>query len=204
MSRVLAVALVSLTLQMAAWADGIKLVNKFGTITISNAGIASKGSELSQFNSLTAGKGNSLGSMSFATGALLTGSVLTGGTFSSVGSRFTAMGVGNAGQPKGVIFNGAFVGSILWTLVSQHGASLVFELSGQLSGRTQNGATISGQTTQTFYTTKAQLAKGIVHILSGNTNLYGVPEPGTLSLLATGLLGIGLAVHRNLAVKSAS
>jgi len=40
---------------MAAWADGIDLINHFGTITISNAGITSKGSQLIQFNGVNAG-----------------------------------------------------------------------------------------------------------------------------------------------------
>ena len=204
MIRVLGVALVSLTLQAAAWADGINLVNKFGGITISNAGIVSKGSELSQFNAITTSVGHSLGSVSFATGALLTGNILTGATFSSVGSSFMATGVTNAGQPKGVIFDGAFIGPILWTLVSQNGSSLVFQLSGQVTGRLQSGTTVSGQTTQTFYTTKAQLAQGIVHIGSGSTHLNGVPEPGTLGLLATGLLGIGQVARRKLVGKDPS
>src|SRR5882762_10778537 len=119
MRRALVLALVSLTLPMAAWANGIDLFNKFGTITISNAGMVSKGSQLSQFNGINTG--HSLGSVSFGTGALLSGSIQAGGTFSSVGSFFKVVGTGNFGQPKGTIFSGAFVGPISWTLVSQTG-----------------------------------------------------------------------------------
>jgi len=134
MRRALVLALVSLTLPMAAWANGIDLFNKFGTITISNAGITSKGSQLNQFNGINTG--HSLGSVSFGTGALLSGSIQAGGTFSSVGSFFKVVGTG---QAKGMIFNGAFVGPITWTLVSQSGPSLIFELSGALSGVLHNG-----------------------------------------------------------------
>jgi hypothetical protein len=186
--------MVSLTLPVAAWADGIDLFNKFGTIAISNAGITSKGSQLSQFNGIA--PGHSLGTVSFATGALLTGSIQTSATFSSVGSFFKVVGIGNFGQPKGTIFSGAFVGPISWTLLSQSGASLIFQLSGALSGQLANGHMVSGTTTQLFHTTTAQLAKGIVHITSGQTHLTAAPEPGTLGLLGLGLLGVAGKARR--------
>ena len=198
MRRVLVFALVSLTLPMAAWADGIDLVNKFGTISVSTAGITSKGSQLSQFNG--ASSGHSMGSVSFSTGALISGSLQTGGVFSSVGSTFNVVGMGNGGQPKGVIFSGAFVGPITWTLVSQSGQSLTFQLTGGLSGQLSNGTMATGTTTQTFHTTVAQLAKGIVHITSGNTHLTAAPEPGTLGLLGLGLLGIARKVRGKMLV----
>jgi len=200
MKRAIAVAAISLALHVAARADGIDLVNKFGTISISNAGITSTGSQLRQFKALDTG--HALGSVMFSTGALLTGSILTGGTFSSIGSMFEVIGKGNGGQPKGVIFDGAFVGPILWTLVSQNGPSLIFQLNGQISGQLYNGTTVSGTTTQMFHTTPAQLANGILHLTGGNTHLNTVPEPGTLGLLATGLLAIGQIARRKLRTRN--
>jgi hypothetical protein len=194
MRRILVLALLSLTIPGAARGDGINLLNKFGTISISNAGIISKGSQLSQFNGIATGHG--LGSVSFATGALLSGSIQAGGTFSSVGSSFKVMSMGNGGQLKGVIFSGAFVGPISWTLVSQTGPSLIFQLSGTLSGQLLNGQFVSGTTTQLFHTSSAQLAKGIVHVISGQTHLAATPEPGTLGLMGLGLLGIASKVRR--------
>src|SRR5256885_775712 len=193
MRRSLVLALISLTLPMAAWANGIDLFNKFGTITISNAGILSKGSQLNQVNGLNTG--HSLGSISFGTGALLSGSIQAGGTFSSSGSFFNVAGVG---QAKGMAFSGAFVGPITWTLVSQSGPTLIFQLSGALSGTLRNGHMTTGTTTQLFKTTTAQLAKGIVHITSGDTHLTAAPEPGTLAMFGLGLLGIAGRAKRGL------
>jgi hypothetical protein len=196
MRRALVLALVSLTLPMAARADGINLFNRFGTITISNAGIISKGSQLNQVNGINTG--HSLGSVSFGTGALLSGSIQAGGTFSSVGSFFKVAGVG---QAKGTAFSGVFVGPITWTLVSQSGSTLIFQLSGALSGVLGNGHMTTGTTTQLFKTTTAQLALGIVHITSGETHLTAAPEPGTLGLLGLGLLGIASKAKGGLKTK---
>ncbi len=195
MRRVLVLALLALALPMAAWADGIDLVNKFGSISISNAGITSVGSQLKQFNGIIASPGHSLGSVSFSTGALTGGSILTGGTFSDVGSSFVVIGKGPQVPHKGTIFSGAFVGPISWTLVAQSGQSLTYQLSGTIQGTLWNGRLVSGTTTQTIYSTNGQLALGIGHIRVGNTNLL-TPEPGTLGLLGTGLVAIAGMLRR--------
>jgi len=189
--RVIVLALLALALPMAAWADGINLTNEFGTISISAAGISSTGSELTSFNGIQASGGHSLGSVSYTTGALVSGSIAGGGVFSATGSSFTVIGRGNYGEPKGTIFAGAFVGPITWTFISQTGKNgrAEYALTGNLVGQLYTGRIVTGSTTQDFYTTPGQLAKGIGHIQLGSTHLNS-PEPGTLGLLGTGLLGI--------------
>jgi hypothetical protein len=198
MRRVLVLALLALALPMAAWADGIDLVNKFGTISISAGGITSKGSRLKEFNGVVAGPGHSLGSVSFSTGALLSGSILSGGTFSDAGSSFLVIGKGSQVPHKGTIFSGAFVGPISWTLVSQQGQKLTYTLSGTIQGTLWNGHIVTGTTTQTIYSNNNQISLGIGHIRLGDTNLL-TPEPGTLGLLGTGLVAIAGMLRRKFA-----
>src|SRR5271170_7463901 len=101
MRRVVVLAILALALPIAAWADGINLTNDFGSISISNSGITSIGSQLKTFNGITAPAGHALGSVSFSTGALISGSLAAGGTFSAAGSTFTVIGSGKYGEPKG-------------------------------------------------------------------------------------------------------
>ena len=188
----------ALALPLTAFADGILLTNQNGSIAISNAGISSTGSQLRSFNGIIAPPGHSLGSVSFSTGALTSGSIAAGGTFSSAGSSFVVIGKGNYGQPKGTIFSGSFVGPIIWTLTSPPGAkNLTFTLSGTIQGMLFDGRMVSGTTVQNIFSTNGQLAQGIGHIKVGSTPL-SVPEPGTLSMFGVGLVALGGMVRRKL------
>jgi hypothetical protein len=198
MKAALLLIILALALPLTAFADGIVLTNQGGSIAISNAGISSIGSQLRSFNSIVAPPGHSLGSVSFSTGALISGSLAAGGTFSSTGSSFVVIGKGNYGQPKGTIFSGSFVGPIIWTLTSPPGAkNLTFTLSGTIQGMLFDGRMVSGTTVQNIYTINGQLAQGIGHIKVGSTPL-SVPEPGTLSMFGVGLVALGGMVRRKL------
>jgi len=198
MKAALLLIVIALALPLTAFADGIVLTNQNGSISISTAGISSFGSQLKSFNGVVAPSGHSLGSVRFSTGALISGSIAAGGTFSSTGSSFVVIGRGNYGQPKGTIFNGSFVGPIMWTLTSPPGAkNLTFTLSGTIQGMLYDGRMVSGTTVQNIYTINGQLAQGIGHIKVGSTPL-AVPEPGTLSLFGVGLVALGGMVRRKL------
>jgi hypothetical protein len=198
MRRVVVLALLAMALPIAVWANPINFVNRNGVVMVSDAGIVSSNSHLIKFNNIVAPKGHGLGFVSFATGALTSGSIFTGGTFSDVGSIFLVTGTGGfPGVPKGTIFSGAFVGPITWNLVSQVKGLFSFQLIGTIKGQLLNGQTISGTTTQNISIYHGEwLRDGGGHITGGNTSF--VPEPGTLALLGTGLVGIASMLRRKL------
>ncbi|HYU47549.1 MAG TPA: PEP-CTERM sorting domain-containing protein [Terriglobales bacterium] len=198
MKRLALVLAVVALVPVAAWADTINLTNHFGTVTITNAGIISQGSQLSSFDGITAGAGHALGTVSFSTGALSSGNIFTGGTFSSVGSSFVVTGIGNGGQPKGVIFSGAFVGPISWTIVGTQGNfGVTYQLSGTVQGMLFNGHLVTGKVTETIQTFKNQvIVDNRGNVMFGS--LTAVPEPGTLGLFGTGLVAIAGLFRRKL------
>lgn len=184
---------------VAAWANGIDFTNKGGNVLITtDSGLDVTLGRLHSWNGIVAPPGHALGSVQFSTGALTSGSLAAGGTFSSVGSSFIVNGTSNLLPHHGIIFNGAFTGTIDWTFLGKQNGRLVYELTGTILGTLFNGRTVSGTTTQEFWTTKAQLAQGIIHGMTGTTNLNTAPEPGTLSLLGSGLLGLAFFLRRKI------
>jgi hypothetical protein len=201
MKRMLWVVLVALALPMAAFANNsIDFTNSQGTLSGSNSGLSLSGSTLiavNGFQSLGLVTGD-LGSLAFSTGALTSGSLQMGGTFASGGS-FVITGNGSNGIPNGVIFNGSFSGPVTWTLVTLANGTHNYTLTGSIQGSWLGGGTVNGATVQLTINTGKGFFNGSTTISSGDTNV-AVPEPGTLGLLGTGLIGLAGAVRRKLNV----
>jgi len=203
--KVLMLAVLALALPLAAFATSgsIGITNAGGTLTGSSSGLSLTGSTLVRVDGWFGSSGmimGNLGSVSFTTGALLSGS-LTGGnaTFANGGS-FMITGNGMNGLPNGVIFSGAFTGNQPVQLQEfSSGSTYWYTISGTIQGTLSTGFQTTGATVQlTVFTHKGPLANGgSVTIESGDTNIV-VPEPGTLSMFGTGLIGLAGLVRRKL------
>ena len=173
-----------------AFADSIQFDNK-GIISASGG---SSGINVVSFlnqisiNGQVIGSGD-LGTVAFNTGNF-TGSLLGGGQFGAGTFDITVNG-----SPTGFSATN-FVGS--WTKLSNDSYKLV----GTFSAVVQSLGTVNGTTTQFF-----ELEREDGHLsfddLHGKTtiSLASVPEPGTLTLLGTGLLGLGGMVRRKFATQ---
>jgi hypothetical protein len=199
--KVLLLAVLALALPLAAFASGasVDFTNTGGTLTGSSAGLSLSGSTLTVVNGLNGGgiiTGSNLGSVSFTTGAFTSGNAQTGGTLAAGGS-FTIVGNGVNGVPTGTIFSGTFT-SANWEMITlangNHEYALIGAIAGSLGNFSTNGAT--SQLTIVVDTHKGYF-NGSAGLASGDTSVV-VPEPGTLSLFGTGLIGLAGVLRRKL------
>jgi len=199
--KALFLAVLVLVLPLAAFAgSSVDFTNSGGTLSGTNSGLTLTGSTLIAVDGLGGGliTGNDLGTVSFSTGILSSGTLQMGGTFAA-GDTFNITGNGTRGIPNGVIFNGSFTGPVTWTLVTLANGTHNYTLTGSLSGTWYTGGTISGATVQLTINTGRGFFDGQTTISSGDTNFTTtVPEPGSFGLLGTGLLGIASMVRRKL------
>jgi hypothetical protein len=209
--QVLVVVVLALVLPVAALASSIKpticlagevcVANDQGTISGNSNGLTLTGSVVTQIGNL---QGSNLGSLTLTTGALATGSLMTGGTFMPGGSfQITE----TSGGFTGVLFQGSFSSPVNWTV---SGLEIVkgkptcvpfctYTLSGNLTGTWEGGMNATGATTQLTFHTKKPFSGSLA--LSNGSTFVVVPEPGSLGLLGTGLLGIGYAARRKIGAK---
>jgi hypothetical protein len=129
---------------------------------------------------------------------MTSGDVVYGGTFAA-GGTFSIVGNGTDGLPNGSIFTGTFSEPVKWIpdgIIGVDG-TISYTLTGRISGM-YNGTTVSGATVQLTFDTGSAGFQGSVGLGSGNTVITTVPEPGTLGLLGTGLVGVAGVIRKKL------
>src|SRR5260370_40939957 len=93
------------------------------------------------------------------------------------------------------MFNGTFSGPGAWTLITLANGTHNYTLMGTVTGTWFSGSTVQGVTVHLTINTGRRFFDGSTKISSGDTNIP-VPEPGTLGLLGTGLVGLAGARRR--------
>ncbi len=189
LKKIALLLILALALPLAAFASSsIDISNAGGVVSGNSSGLTLTGSTLFKYGSIV---GSNLGTVSFSTGAFTSGDAQAGGVLAA-GGNFTITGNGTSGVPNGVIFSGTF-STAKWDLTTLANGTHSYTLTGGLvSPSGQVGATI-----QLTVNTGKGFFNGSADLSSGDTNL-SVPEPGTLSLLGIGLIGVAGVVRRKL------
>ncbi len=202
MKRILWMVALAMALPLAAFADNsVDFTNSGGTLSGSSSGLSLTGSELIDVNGFN-GMGliqGGLGGLTFSTGSLSTGSLQMGGTFNGGGAFSITSTDVSSGLPQGSLFTGSFTGPVTWTMLTLANGTHNYTLTGSVTGTWYNGTTVSGATVQLTINTGKGFFNGSTMISSGDTNIVTtVPEPGTLGLIGTGLIGMAGVLHRKL------
>jgi hypothetical protein len=157
--------IVMVLLAASAFGDTINITNQ-GLVSGAGSGGVTAFSAVNGVNGISVSPG---GSIQFDTGSF-TGSILTGGVFSSGDLTLNVLGA--------TIFASDFAGNWLQLSDNQYGLLGTFTSGG-----------IHGVTIQLF---EVQFGEAGICLrdLEGNTTISSVPEPGTLTLLGTGLVSV--------------
>lgn len=196
-----------LALPLTAWANSVEVFNSRGQITSQGSSLTLNGSAvvgLSGLSSVSTTRDEGrLGTISLTTGNLISGSLTAGGTFAAGGSfTVSMMGKSDDDAQGGMLFTGTFTGPVTWTATfvpnrgPHHAGAWMYTLKGNVSGTLSNGEKLSGTIIETtFDVAQGKQFTTMARLDDGEADL-SVPEPGTLGLLASGLVGLALLIRK--------
>ena len=207
MRRAILVCALMLTLPMVAFGNSnLIFTNAGGSVTLSSSTLTGHAG----LTSFTAANGTTtngaLGQVSYKTG-IETSHVLTSTTDTwtfAAGGSFTIKSNGT-GIPAGVVFSGTFTSPVTFAGTFNPAAdggagAWSYTLTGQIAGNfgsNYGGGGTSGGTTQITFDVRGHVPfSAFVRGKTGTTTVAAVPEPGTLGLMGTGLVGLAVLVRR--------
>jgi PEP-CTERM motif len=184
-------------------ANTVGFQNSGGKVTSNGSSLTVSGSAITNWMGSSGSAIRGLGTLSLKTGSLMSGSLGTGGVFASGGS-FSIMGSRNAGLPKATLFKGTFTSPVSW-LASLHPTAgpnrqgaWYYTLNGKISGRMSNGQRLSGSLVLSTFDVPKGAQFSVAANLDGGLANLAVPEPGSLGLLASGLVGLAIVLRKRL------
>src|SRR4051794_10387949 len=200
MTALVVVVLSCLALTTTATAtNSVDFSNSGGTLSGTNSGLSLTGSTLIAITGMGGGGivTGDLGTVSFTTGGLSSGSLAMGGTLAA-GGMFEIDGNGTNGVANGVLFSGSFSGPATWSLTTLADGTHNYTLTGIVTG-TMGGTTVNAVTVQLTINTGKGFFDGSTLIAGGDTTaVSSVPEPSSLALFGTGAMGLLGMMRRKL------
>jgi len=178
MKRTAPTAVLVLALSTMALAHSTDFSSSGGTLTGTSTGLSLAGSHLVAVQRMGSGQARGdMGAMSLTIGSLK-GLAPHGERMDNSEAAFVIAGDGQRGIYGGSIFHGSFVGPATLT-------------KGTLAGQWHGGGIVAARIEE--LTVKGRSFGGSIGLLSGDMRTQCktvVPEPGTLGLLGTGLVGL--------------
>lgn len=205
MKRVVLLAVMLLALPIVAFANSsLVFTNHGGSVTYNGSKLAGN-AILDSFSGSSCGSCN-IGHVSYSTGAFISRNLTaTTDTWTfAAGGSFKITSNGTVLLPAGTVFTGTFTGPVTFVGTFNPAGDLgagawTYMLKGNIAGNFSNnygGGGAAGTTVQFTFDVHGHVP--FTTFVRGNHGwtTLATPEPGTLGLLGTGLLGIAGLVRR--------